>query len=441
MRNARLSLLVVIVLTLLVTVRAAAAAAVAAATAAADIARNLESEYGIKLLTQPPPPSKDEAQLRVAPIANGPHRNAEQHLRVIQDELARYKPGLLRASGVRSIALVESLANRNEVGLAHVDYHAGVLYWSLGYDSKDDYLRHAVHHELFHAIDLLLHDHLAKDDPAWLPLNDRAFKYGPGGHIVREGFKPDHSDASPGFVSRYARTSPLEDKAETFAKLMRPDAAAWLEQQSKRDPILAGKVKYLRDLIQYHERVDPDDEAEKAFVQFMDLVRRDDFREFEQFLKAHAGDDLLKAKGYAGRTTLQRVIMAKVVYAPQTFLFQARSDKAIDVNAADDYGWTALHTAAWLRDLRSVGALLDLGADPNVKDKQGGTAADWARLHGYGDVLAVMEKHKRDSWKLTPDQRRALELERRRQREEQEDQRRPGQQQSPPPPPPPPHRP
>jgi hypothetical protein len=139
----------------------------------------------------------------------------------------------------------------------------------------------------------------------------------------------------------------------------------------------------------------------------MELVRRDEGREVEQFLKEHAGGDVLKARGYAGRTTLQRVIMARVMYAPQTYLFHARTDPAIEPTAADEHGWTALHTAAWLRDVRSLGALLALGADPAAKDKQGGTAADWARLRGYGDVIAAIEKHQRGSWKLTPAERAA----------------------------------
>ena len=128
---------------------------------------------------------------------------------------------------------MQSVEHRKEVGLAHVDPAGGVMYWSLGYDSQDDYLRHSVHHELFHAIDLQLNGVIANDDPAWVTLNDRKFKYGPGGHIVREGFKPDHSNASPGFVSRYARTGAMEDKAETFADLMRRSRGSGWSSRSR----------------------------------------------------------------------------------------------------------------------------------------------------------------------------------------------------------------
>ena len=39
-----------------------------------------------------------------------------------------------------------------------------------------------------------------------------------------------------------------------------------------------------------------------------------------------------------------------------------------------------------------VMGLVRRGADPLMKDKQGGTAADWAKLRGYGDVVEALRK-------------------------------------------------
>jgi hypothetical protein len=378
---------IVIVLTLAAAVHAAPAPP---PQAAGDAANMFESRYDITLLTQPPGPSKTAPNLRVTPLPPGVHRSAAQHLRIIDQELARYSRGLLRISGVRQIAFVQSLANRSEVGVAFVDFAAGVMYWNLGYDSKDDYLRHAVHHELFHGIDLRLNGAIGNDDPAWLTLNDRGFKYGPGGHIVREGFKADHSDASPGFVSRYARTGAMEDKAETFSNMMRPDARQWLERQMERDAVLAAKVKHLQGIIDYHDRVNPDAPEEQALEQVMAVIRGDDPRALESFCSDPANRDALNAPGWGGRTPLHHaLITASVRYAPQYIYRQVA-----DLNAADDLGWTPLHVAAFTRNTGMVMTLIKRGADPQLKDKQGATPADWAKLRGYGDVVEAIRKTK-----------------------------------------------
>jgi hypothetical protein len=400
---------------------------------AAELARTFESRHGIKLLDRPPAPSKWAAgqRLQATPLGSGgAERNADRHLRIIDEELSRYSPALLRASGVRGLVFVQMLSGRGAVGAAFVDFKTGVFYWNLGYDGKDDYLRHVVHHEMFHAIDLQLNGLLAKDDPIWLALNDRKSKYGPGGHIVRENFRADHSDASPGFVSRYATTGAMEDKAEVFAMLMQPDARKWLEGQSERDAVVAAKVKYMREIVTYHDGINPDAQQELELAQFVELIHRDAPHELEKYFKDPANAASLSAKGYANRTPLHRVLMAGVLYAPQTFIFDMRDIPTIDVNAADDFGWRPLHVAAYVPDARSVGALLARGADPGLKDNQGGTPADWARLRGHADVLAAFQKHKRGTWKLTPEERaeraheqRRQELQREREQERQQQQR------------------
>lgn len=388
----RLSLLVVILLTLAPRMSTASAAAappppVPKAASAADAARTFESRYGITLVTQPPAPSKLSAQLRVTPVPPGPHRNAPEHLRIIDEELARYSPGLLRATGVSKLALVQSLDYRNVATASHVDVDAGVWYWNLGYPSTDDFLRHGIHFDLFAAIDSRLNDAIAGEDPAWMYLNDRRFKYGPGGRIVSENFKADHSDASPGFVSRYARTGVREDKAETFANLMRPEAKAWLDQQVTRDLVLAAKVDYLRDLIRYHEAVKPDSPQEQASARLMTLIKADDLKPLATFCYDESNRETLNARGWAGRTPLHRVLLTPGARNAPTVLFES---EAIDLNAADDRGWTPLHLAAYRHDTETAVNLIRRGADRNLKDRQGGTAEDWAKLRGYADTAKAI---------------------------------------------------
>jgi hypothetical protein len=55
-----------------------------------------------------------------------------------------------------------------------------------------------------------------------------------------------------------------------------------------------------------------------------------------------------------------------------------------------DWGWTALHFAT--RRLAIAKRLLEGGADPTLRDKDGGTAIDYARKEGYSEVVALLSE-------------------------------------------------
>ena len=62
---------------------------------------------------------------------------------------------------------------------------------------------------------------------------------------------------------------------------------------------------------------------------------------------------------------------------------------AISANTQDEQGYTLLHFAAQLGSLPDVQALLDRGADPSIKAKDGKTAADLATTPEIRAALAV----------------------------------------------------
>lgn len=61
-----------------------------------------------------------------------------------------------------------------------------------------------------------------------------------------------------------------------------------------------------------------------------------------------------------------------------------------DLNRAEPgLAWTALIWAAKLGHQATVAVLLDLGADVSMTDREGNTAADWARRNGHLRVLGL----------------------------------------------------
>ena len=69
-----------------------------------------------------------------------------------------------------------------------------------------------------------------------------------------------------------------------------------------------------------------------------------------------------------------------------------------DVNARADDGWTPLMYASYQGNAKVVEALLDAGADKELKATsgyfEGKTALDLAREENKGDVVAVLEQRR-----------------------------------------------
>ena len=67
-----------------------------------------------------------------------------------------------------------------------------------------------------------------------------------------------------------------------------------------------------------------------------------------------------------------------------------------DVNARDEYGKTPLMQASYYGYAKVVEALLDAGADKELKGTsgywEGKTALDFARSRNKGDVVAILER-------------------------------------------------
>ncbi|KZV71273.1 ankyrin [Peniophora sp. CONT] len=64
----------------------------------------------------------------------------------------------------------------------------------------------------------------------------------------------------------------------------------------------------------------------------------------------------------------------------------------LDVNAKDEFGYTALHLAADRGNAAAVKALLAKGADRSLQDEDEFTALELAKVAGHEDVVALLDK-------------------------------------------------
>ncbi|KNC53256.1 uncharacterized protein AMSG_08744 [Thecamonas trahens ATCC 50062] len=166
---------------------------------------------------------------------------------IYPDQLVRDVVALFR------IVLVDKLAYNGQWRSALPDYLHFTLYLSVApHDAA--YVRKVIHHEWFHMVDFAEfgNDHIV--DPEWHACLLAPDVYSPhGGEGMRGGtagiwdldIDPVPSTRNPGFVTAYASSAAIEDKAEVWAALVcfRP---ASLDALLGSDPVLASKAALLR---------------------------------------------------------------------------------------------------------------------------------------------------------------------------------------------------
>lgn len=76
----------------------------------------------------------------------------------------------------------------------------------------------------------------------------------------------------------------------------------------------------------------------------------------------------------------------------QMEIVQLLIDHGADINHQDRYGYTPLINATAVGDADTVDVLLQAGADTQLRDKQGHTALDYATLHRFSEVAALIQR-------------------------------------------------
>lgn len=92
------------------------------------------------------------------------------------------------------------------------------------YVSNTEKFERAYHHEMFHVLEYYIGDNNSNRDlfASWDSLNPRGFNYSPDVSVLTKDyvFNEILKSSDTYFVTKYAKTSEKEDRAETFAELM-----------------------------------------------------------------------------------------------------------------------------------------------------------------------------------------------------------------------------
>jgi ankyrin repeat protein len=68
-------------------------------------------------------------------------------------------------------------------------------------------------------------------------------------------------------------------------------------------------------------------------------------------------------------------------------------DRGADINTRDIFGWTPLHSAAYMRRIDVIRVLLERGANTGPEDKQGRTPFSLAKKYGHDEIMKLLSEH------------------------------------------------
>jgi len=175
---------------------------------------------------------------------------------LLRKELTLYPLAFIRKLPLRRIVICRDLtANGKHIG-GWADYSYRTLYLNGARISADEEsVRHALHHEIFHLLDIQDDGDVAHD-PAWEALNPSGYRYGANSMEMLDDLEAGLlSTACPGFLNRYSTSALAEDKAEVYSYLV--TAYPLVEQMARNDPVIAAKVAAIKQLVRdFHPDMD-----------------------------------------------------------------------------------------------------------------------------------------------------------------------------------------
>lgn len=202
--------------------------------------------YGIVVIRQNP--SFPETT-RWGPIegAAAAAPDLQRYERLFCEEFSLYPPTLIQKTKLRRVVVCTQLMFSGQRRYAVPDFEHDTYYLDVGTGIPSSrYLRHVIHHDFFHIVDVR-DDGLLYEDERWRILNPDDFQYGKGGAAALDNSATGIlTNKYPGFLTHYATTGVEEDKAEVFSHLI--VNGDLVSKRTEDDPVLKEKVEFIKAL-------------------------------------------------------------------------------------------------------------------------------------------------------------------------------------------------
>ncbi|GEM_PF-2066125 len=169
---------------------------------------------------------------------------------IVCEEFKKYPLSFISKIKLGSVVIVKNLSINGQIRQALPDYFKESLVLNFDVPRYDKvYIRHLIHHELYHMIEQEFNRDAYWKDPNWDRLNSKQFRYGSGGINARSSNMFPLSHPQKGFVNLYSMSGLEEDKAEIYACLFIASERKKIMEWAKTDPFLLSKIRYMKSFL------------------------------------------------------------------------------------------------------------------------------------------------------------------------------------------------
>lgn len=194
------------------------------------------------------------------------------YLQIFSIEFNKYPVSFIKKSGIKYIAFVKFLNYNGQYRAALPDAHKEILFYDITKGRNKSiykcsrtkyYLRHTIHHEIYHMLEEQINGNMYYKDSVWIKLNYEGFEYGKGGtsfyfekkektNKINIYLNKPYKITNPtkGFSSTYALSALEEDKCEIYSSLFIARESRKIKRLCKKDEILRNKITYIKKFLE-----------------------------------------------------------------------------------------------------------------------------------------------------------------------------------------------